>query len=159
MSSGDEHVEMPTIDEAFDVHDEASANWVVRRIVEARQYAERVKAWADGELRRARREEEFFLFRYGIQLQEWLRSEMARRDDRRKSLCLPAGTLGFRVSPRGSEITNEQELLVWCRTVLPSAVKVRESVSKQVILEYVEQTGEVPDGFEITAGTEVFYIK
>jgi hypothetical protein len=61
------------VPERFAVRDEASANWVVRRVVEARTYAERVKAWAEREQRRARREERFFLHRFGAELDRWLK--------------------------------------------------------------------------------------
>src|SRR5688500_6897486 len=60
----------PFVKEGFHIHDAASANWVVRKVVEARQYAERVQAWADRELRRAKREEEFFRYRFGEQLEQ-----------------------------------------------------------------------------------------
>ena len=39
------------------VHDAESAAWVVRRVVEARQYAQRVRVWAEVEQRRAEAEE------------------------------------------------------------------------------------------------------
>ena len=64
--------------EAFRVCDEASANWVVRRIAEARKYAEHVEAWAATELRRAEREERFLLERFGPQLEAWARERLAR---------------------------------------------------------------------------------
>ena len=51
------------VPETFAVDDAASANWLVRKIVETRAYAKHVKEWADGELRRAEREELFFLHR------------------------------------------------------------------------------------------------
>ncbi len=35
---------------AFEVHDAGSANWVVRKIVEARTYAKRIEAWAAAEI-------------------------------------------------------------------------------------------------------------
>jgi phage host-nuclease inhibitor protein Gam len=72
---------------------------------------------------------------------------------------LPAGTVGFRMCPGHTEIKDEQKLLAWCRNAFPLAVKIRESISRQVILEYVEQTGDLPKGFEIAIGSEGFYIK
>ncbi len=49
--------------EAFSVHDAASANWVIRSIGEARQYGYRIRRGAKAELRRAERQEQFFLQR------------------------------------------------------------------------------------------------
>jgi hypothetical protein len=47
--------------DTFVVNDAMSANWLLRKIVEARAYAKHVKEWANGELRRAEREEMFFI--------------------------------------------------------------------------------------------------
>jgi hypothetical protein len=63
-----EHDE-PMVPEAFAVRDAESANWVVRKIGESRMYAARVKAWAATELRRAERQEQFYLGRYGKQIE------------------------------------------------------------------------------------------
>src|SRR4051812_34057237 len=58
-----------TVPERFAVTDEASANWLVRKVLEARRYAERVEAWAAAEMRRARRDEAFLLGRFGSDLE------------------------------------------------------------------------------------------
>ena len=42
-----EHEIVRMLPEGFCVHDADSASWVVRRVVEARGYAERVKQWAE----------------------------------------------------------------------------------------------------------------
>ena len=86
----------PAVDEGFCVRDESSANWVIRKIAECRSYAERVTVWAAAEIRRAEKEEEFFLFRFGGQLERWASEEIRKLKGRRKSLNLPAGAVGFR---------------------------------------------------------------
>ena len=65
---GDAEEDLPDV---FVVSDERSANWVVRKIVEARRYAMHVEAWAAGEIRRAQREEQRLLDRFGLQLEQW----------------------------------------------------------------------------------------
>lgn len=84
------------VPERFDVRDEASANWVVRKIVEAKAYAQRVASWAEQEKLRAQRQEEFFMQRYGSQLRHWVQQQIAERGGKRKCLDLPAGRAGFR---------------------------------------------------------------
>src|SRR4051812_26681090 len=79
--------------DTFCVKDEASANWVVRRIVEARNYTSRIKDWAEKETRRVQREEEFFMRRFGPELESWARTQIKGK---RKCVALPAGRLGFR---------------------------------------------------------------
>lgn len=144
--------------EGFRVHDEASANWVIRRIVEARKYAERVEAWAAMELRRAEREERFFLERYGRQLEMWARERLAQ-SRRSKSIRLPAGTVCFRSTPPHLAVTDESVLLRWCRLHLPLAIRVREHLLKNVVSEHVRSTGECPQGTEVVPGGERFIVK
>lgn len=143
--------------DTFTVHDEASANWVLRKVVDARAYAKRVKAWADGELKRAANEEDFFLRMYGRQLEDWARSQIKSR--RRKSLRLPAGTLGFRIAPMSLQVRDEQKLIIWCKQTLPAALRIETHVLKQQVKEHVASTGECPDGAEVVTGGEKFYVR
>ena len=145
--------------EAFRVCDEASANWVVRRITEARKYAQHVEAWAAAELRRAEREERFFLERYGPQLEAWARARLAEGKARGKSIRLPAGTIGFRATPPHLAVTDEPALLRWCKSHLPLAIRVREHVLKNALQEHVRSTGECPQGAEFVAGGERFFVR
>jgi hypothetical protein len=143
--------------QAFEVIDAASANWVVRKITEARTYAKHVKAWAEDEVIRAQREEEFFLFRYGQQLERWARSQI--KSSRRKSIKLPAGTLGFRTEPMKLDVRDELRLIGWCRKTLPAALRIETHVLKQIVKDHFTSTGECPDGAEIVSGQERFYLK
>src|SRR3954451_20298490 len=45
----------PPISDQFRVHDDDSANWLIRKIIECRAYAERCADWAEREQRRAKR--------------------------------------------------------------------------------------------------------
>lgn len=143
--------------ESFQVGDAASANWVVRKITDARAYAKHVKAWAEGELIRAQREEEFFVFRYGAQLERWARAQIER--SRRKSIKLPAGTLGFRTEPVKLDVRDELRLIAWCRKTLPAALRIETHVMKQIVKDHIADTGECPDGAEVVAGQQRFYVK
>jgi hypothetical protein len=102
------------VPQAFAVRDAASANWVIRKVVEARKYAERVQLWAAAELRRAQREEEFLLHRFGVELEEWARRQIESQRDGRKSVSLPSGTAGFRLGQARLDVTDELALLAWC---------------------------------------------
>ncbi len=146
------------IDHTFHVHDAGSANWVVRKIVEAHAYAARARAWAAAEVRRAERDEQFLLLRYGQQLEDWVRQQIAQQHDGRQSVNLPAGRLGFRTSPSTLVVTDERALMRWCREHLPSAVRTVESVTKSVVTEHVRSTGECADGVELRGGVRQFYV-
>jgi hypothetical protein len=43
--------------DALHIDSAHAANWLVRKVLERRRYRERVQVWADGEIRRAEREE------------------------------------------------------------------------------------------------------
>jgi hypothetical protein len=164
-STGDAGVEtlvldLPAPPETFQVNDEASANWVVRKVVEARAYAERVAEWAERERRRAQHEEAFFLMRYGPQLQAWCRSEIAKLKGRRKSLNLPAGCAGFRSAPAKLVIDDEAVVLTWAKAECPKAVVVTEKLSRTELNAHFDRTGEVPDaGAHVQDAQDNFYIR
>jgi phage host-nuclease inhibitor protein Gam len=145
--------------EGFRVHDDGSANWVVRKIVEARQYRERVERWAATEIRRSEQQERFFLDRYGRQLEEWCRQKLESDGGRRRSVSLPAGVVGLRRTHAGLDITDERKLLDWCKRHLKIAVAVRETVVRAALNDHFTGTGELPEGVEVRVGGEKFYVK
>ncbi len=160
MSEANESDQMgPAVEEGFHVQDAHGANWVVRKIVEARQYALRVQAWADAELRRAKREEDFFLYRFGAQLEQWARAELISTARRRKSIALPAGKVGFCTTRLQLAIVDQDRLLAWCKSNLLDAVIVSERLSKTRLMEYVQRTGECPEGADVIPGAEKFHIR
>ena len=144
--------------DGFTVHDAASANWVIRKVVEARAYAARVKAWAELEQLRAQREEDGLLRRFGADLEDWARRQIAQQHDGRRSVSLPGGVVGFRTDPTRLAIVDEAKLKNWCRSNLPSAIRVVESVPKTPLMDHFKRTGECPDGTEFVGGGERFSI-
>jgi hypothetical protein len=157
-STRDEHID-PPVPETFHVHDQATANWVIRKIVEARQYAERVEDWAERELRRAKREEEFFMFRFGAQLEQWARAQIAVTHPHRNSVALPAGKIGFRLQPLRLQIRDDRALLAWCKRHAPAAVVTSERILKTAIMPHFTATGECPDGATVVGGACSFYVR
>jgi hypothetical protein len=143
--------------EPFSVHDAKSANWVVRKVMETRAYAQHVKEWAEAEMRRADQEERFYLHRYGHQLQAWLKSQL--NSGRRKCVKLPAGTLGFRNEPIKLDVVDEKSLVGWCQKSLPGALCTQVRVLKSLVKDHFRKTGELPDGMITTGGCERFYVR
>jgi len=153
-------LELPAPPEVFAIRDEVSAAWLVRKISEARAYVAKVRAWAHREERRALREEEFFMGRYGAQLEAWCRGEVAKLKGRRKSLNLPGGSVGFRRVEAKLVIDDEAEVLTWARQHLPGAVTSVEKLSKSAINKHFENTGEVPEaGAHVESERDNFYVK
>ena len=152
--------ESPALPPTFTVRDAQSANWVVRKIVEARAYAKRCEIWAEHEKMRARREEDFLLLRFGGELRDYTRAAIAEQGGRRKSVSLPAGTIGFRIAGAKLVIEDEEEVLRWARNAQPNLVVIEKSISKSGLNQYFEDTGEIPpSGVRIEPEKEKFYVK
>jgi hypothetical protein len=144
--------------EGFSVHDDSTANWLVRKIAECRAYRERIERWAALEMKRAEREEAFFMTRFGGQLETWARRQIAKQRGR-KSIKLPAGTVGFRTEPTRLAVKDEPALLAWCKANLPDAIQTIQRVLKSSVKDHIGGTGEIPDGTEIAGGQQKFFIK
>ena len=150
----------PEISEAFAVQDDNSANWVIKKIIESREYAKRCADWCEREQTRAKREEEFFLFRFGQQLLDYTRLKIASAGGRRKSVSLPAGTVGFRSEPEKLAIDDEQAVICWAKKHNPALVTIVEKLSKSALNEHLEKTGEIPDtGAHLEPAREKFYVR
>jgi hypothetical protein len=144
--------------EGFSVHSDSTANWLIRKIVECRDYRERIERWAALEIKRADREEAFFMIRFGHQLETWARGQIAKQRGR-KSIKLPAGTVGFRTEPTRLAVKDEPALLAWCKANLPGAIQTVRHVLKSSVKDHIGDTGEIPNGAEIAGGQQKFFIK
>lgn len=159
---GDSEVDievLKSVPKEFCIDSEERANWLVKKIIAARDYSERVKSWCEQEQRRAAREEQTLLFLFGRQIEAWAKSEIAKLR-KRKTLSLPAGAVGFRsVGPR-LVIDDEAVVLSWAKANLPDAVVVTEKLSKAVINEHAEKVGVIPDeGVHLEPASEKFFIR
>lgn len=148
------------IPRSFAITDERTANWVVRKINEARKYAEECAAWAKSEAARSKRVEDFFVSRFGESLKEIVAEQLGLDQNRgKKSLKLPAGTVGFRHSKANVVVSDKQALLDWCRESLPTAILYSESVRKEEVNSYFFEHGVLPPGCELEPEGDKFFVK
>ena len=129
------------------------------KIVESRRYADHVRAWAAAEIRRAERDEQFFLTRFGGELENWCRQQIAKNGGKRRSLNLPAGRIGIRARRAGLNLVDSPALLAWCRANLPDAIAITERIAKTPLQTFLEATGELPAGTEIIPAADHFYVE
>jgi phage host-nuclease inhibitor protein Gam len=151
---------LPPVEESFHVADEKSANWVIRHIADARARAVKAQEWAAREVAQAEREESWFLGRFGAELEAFTRSSLD--GGKKKSLALPAGTIGFRKTPEKLVITDEAKCLEWARKNAPASVVVvpaSERLSKSDLNLAVKANGVIPDGADIEPAVEKFYVR
>jgi phage host-nuclease inhibitor protein Gam len=153
---------LSSVPRQFAIVDEQSANWLIRKIAAARQYAVQVAGWAEQEKRRAAREEQCLMYLFGRQIELWAKSEIEQKKGKRKSLSLPAGVVGFRAVAPSLQVDDEKLVLEWARSSCPGAVTTvtLEKLSRAVLKDHFESTGEMPsDGAHVERGGERFYIK
>ena len=144
----------------FEINSPERANWLVRKIVECRAYGARARDFAEREQRRAVREEQRLLWRFGRQLEMWAAGEIAKFGGRRRSVSLPAGTLSYRrVGPR-VVVDDAAAVLKWAREHCPEVVIKTERVSTAALAELMKATGVVPpEGAHIEPETDRFHIR
>jgi hypothetical protein len=147
-----------SVPKQFSIGDEKTANWLVKKIIAARQYASNVKRWADLELKRAEREEECLMFLFGRQIERWAREEIEKLGGKRKSISLPSGTIGFRTVKSHLVVKDEIRLMQWARTNCPAAIQTTEKLAKTPVNEHFTITGEIPDGTHLEPDREAFRI-
>jgi hypothetical protein len=143
----------------FEVQDRDSAECLVRKVVEASNYIDRVKHQAEREIRRTQRERDFLLLRYGPQLQRWARIELENYKGRRKSVLLLSGSVGWRSISAKLVIEDMLVVVKWAKKHCRKAVVVVEKVRKSTINEQFKTTCEIPDGIRVEPATERFYVK
>jgi hypothetical protein len=149
-----------SVPKAFVVEDERSASWVIRKVVAAREYGERVRDWAAQERRRAEREEMTLMYLFGRQIEQWAGNEITKLNGKRKSLVLPGGTVGFRKANAKLVVDDEQAVILWAKDNCPQAVVTVEKLAKIILDQYVHETGHSPeDGVHIEPETERFFIR
>jgi len=151
---------MKAIPKSFAVEDEKSANWLVRKVVAARQYAQKVKEWSEIEQRRAEREEASLMFLFGRQLERWCKGEIDKLAGRRKSINLPSGTVGFRHIGCSLQVDDERAVLDWAASECPDAVTTVTKLSRSTLVANFKETGLVPPhGVHLEPETDKFYVR
>jgi hypothetical protein len=143
----------------FMVNSPETAAWVVRRVLIARQYLDRVKIWAEAERRRAVHEEERLLYLFGGQLRHWAEGEIAKLRGRRRTIALPGGQVGLRAVPLRVLIRDEELVMKWAKQACPTAVVTSERLLKTPVVQHVERTGEIPAGIEIVPPHDEFFVR
>ena len=140
----------------FRVHDDDSAEWVVGKVLEARRRQKEIKARAERMIEAARHEEEFFLARFGEDLEAYARVQVARYGGRRKSHPLLSGLIGFVTKRPSFAVADEALLLAFAEEKVPGAVRVvpeRRTVEKGEVNRAIGGFDE--DGLVLAASGEV----
>lgn len=158
----DDYAEHFIAPEGFAVRDEETANWVIRKITEARARATRMremKKRADAEIKAAEKSEAFFIERFGAQLEAFARPQI--EGARAKSTKLLEGTIGFRKSAETLKVFDEDQLIEWADQMKLSEkiLRFKPSIDKAALMHEFRESGEMPDGCVYQPETEVLYVR
>ena len=116
------------------------ANWVIRRII----YDPSVRPERQGMGREGTatcREKRWSCCScLAVNYQDWARIEIDKLSGRRKSMSLPAGTLGFRSEKSKLIVCDEAAVISWARMNCPAAIQTVEQLLKTPINDYFATT-------------------
>lgn len=156
----------------FRVTDEASAEWVLEKIMNAEADAarDRLKLKAvverlEASIKASEKRAEWFRSRYGSELEEFARERL--QDSKTKTLKLTWGSISFRTVKGGLRVADPEAALTWAKQYAPEAVKVTEAfqITKlgddwRTTLTTVTPPEQLAErGFAIAEDSEVVSIK
>lgn len=150
-----------------DVLDAVAANRILRRMADLERAIRQVDAQEADEIERIRARAREMREGYEFRLEQLHRvydeplKEFAKREtdgQKQRSVNLLAGRIGFRKGRDSIEIRDEEAGLAWAKAHLKEAVVVRESLAKEIVKQYVRETGEILDWAEYRPAEDCFYI-
>ena len=101
--------------ERFEIKDEASANWYLRKLRNLENEKDTIKAQAAAMLKALDTEIHSLEFRFGPQFETFVRGELDRCGARSKTLPLFQGTASFRTVPASLRVRNVTEAIEHAR--------------------------------------------
>lgn len=138
----------PYIAEGFSVKDEASFDWVMKKIldaetdVNARQMKHNfVLEEMKSEMKRAKSRVEWLKARFGPELEVYakkvIEEEQAKKPGRKVAKTVKSlfGKVSFRSVPGGLRVRDESKALEWAKKFFPAAVKVEEVFRVSLLTE------------------------
>jgi phage host-nuclease inhibitor protein Gam len=149
----------------FEVLDYESANWCMvkaqgaelrmqRRKDFVTGYRARLDAWLESANAADMRTTE----RMAELLQPWTEKELARQ--KRQSVSLPTGTVGFRQAPDSIEVVDAEGVIAQLEGLgHGECIRIKKEVDKRALMAHVKAGGALPEGVELRAGERRFYLK
>jgi len=77
--------------------------------------------------------------------------------NKKKSVNLLTGTVGFRTIKAKLLVTNKQLVMEWAETHCPQAIKMIKDLLLTPLMDYLKDTGDVPPGTELIGEHQKFY--
>lgn len=161
--------EEPAVSNVWTIQSLEDADWALKRIGDLEQeVAENQKVFDKALLRLKLRQAQlskransgiaFFTFKLQAYA-EAHRAELIK--GKKKSRALLHGSLGWRKTGGGLEVTDKEALLVWARAqpVESELLRITEAPAIANLQKHFKETGEVPPGTEPKPEVDVFTLK
>lgn len=163
QASQSEGMNPPEERERFEVCDEATANWYLRKLRNMENEKDTIKAQAAAMVKALDTEINGLEFRFGQQFETFVRGELDRRGGRTKTLPLFQGTASFRTVAASLRVRNVTEAMEHARAQGWDAIKTTETLDadryKKEAAAARQETGELLPGIELTEERESFTIR
>lgn len=148
----------------FAVVDEASANWVLEKMLDEQLEIEKlqsklitIKEQIEKQISQHQRRLDGLRFRFDAELSSFTRSQI--EGGKRKSLALDYGTLSFRNVKGKLKVKDNESALLWAKTYAPNAIETKESFKISLLSRDEEEKASADtNAFEVTNDEELFYI-
>jgi hypothetical protein len=149
----------------FTVDNLSKASWAAARILEAQEriaqrteLARSYKARIDSWLTDANAPDFNSMDYLRSLLKPWVEEQVARQQ-RSRSVLLPTATVQLRKLPDRVEVIDRDAALAYCKMHHPSAIIVKEDVSKTAVRSLIFTEGEAIPGIEAELGHDEMYVK
>lgn len=148
--------------EAFHITDESSALWYLRKLANLEAETRRVKRQAEQLLASLNSEAENLKRIYQEELEHWVREELARKGNRKRTLHTLQGTLRFRHVAARLAIEEEFSATQYAVNSLAECVATKYELNRAAYLEEarkrLEETGELLPGVQFAPERETFTV-
>lgn len=154
----------------FHVTDRESAEWVLHKMqdLQAEKVAieARLKALTDNlnaQIHEVERRLGFLQYRFGGELFDWAREEIAKQPHGPKHVKTDYGKIGFRATKGSIKVADEEAALSWAERQAPEAVVIKKAVHVSALPQALKQdVFDAPERygfFAVEPPTEKGYIE
>lgn len=147
-------------DDRFTVHDDKSAQWVLRKLATIQSRKTQVKEVADAEIQRVREWEQAELEKlvprentFRVMLEPWV---LRQRDEGRKTISLPAGVIKTIATKGRPRVEDREAFVKWAEKAHPDLVRVKVEPDTTKLAQVAVGAGEavVTNDGEVVPGVE-----
>lgn len=145
--------------ERFHITDEGGANWYLRLRGNIENERQRIEAQTKAMLARLDADGARLDHLFAEELEQWACQQISGRKDKRKSLVLHYGTVGFRKSGGGLKVTDTDAALPHAHAMGCTKVEVATGAYLEKAQEHLTETGELLPGLERIPEADKFFAR